>query len=1172
MVYTYQKGVLKSFVQKNMNWIILALAGIFIFTQFSYLIQVSKADSTTTKVYGDTYSGGSIPGWLFNRDASTSTPFEFNNDESTLGDGSLYVLPIGANPSDKFIGEYFVLDEVANTSSISYDFKIGGGGDASDANEFYLNVYTLIDDTYSNYYDCRFDYVPSTGSTSSFTTFSVDLSSPADVVKKSGWSSYDDPCPTNPKDMPAGSHLFFFAISLGDTSANDEGVDGYFDNVVFESNEDTEIFDFEMAPEQIAICHRTNSESNPYESISVDHSAIDGEGANDHTSHEGPVFEEGLKDEKIKWGDIIPPVHNVTEGQNWTEEGQLIWSNGCSAGQVVDDEVACSVTRYSDVTNTVNEKSDANAVALSWIHPAWKADIDGATWIWGDDPVADAQNETVQTFKNQFYWHGPIDTAVIDVASDNTQKVYVNGVMVGSETINGNTFKAAVQYDIASAVLQGLNTIEIEVTNWEWNTTNPQVNPAGLLYKAVVTGSDEDCGEPIEEPCEAGPGYATLIHSSEQGTTKNGGSINSDRTNPESATGEPDGEFYSLGVEGRITVEFDGYVTDEDGVDLSFHEVTNGRANYPEETVKVEVSQNGDDWYDIGTVGNHDGGDGVGYLDFGFTGLEWVKFVRISEMSDFGPHKSNADGYDLDAVDATNIDCDEPENEPEAVLVAHKIVCEEESMLPNWGARGGPNITEEFAEEWVEENRGCKLEEDWSFEYRVRNGGPNPGNDTYGPAGADWTTFTADGLTAMTLVPIDGTKTLQAREVLPEGYITFSGDKKNDVSAEFYCHSDVANYDNWEWIKNPKDMAVYYCVGFNAEVEEPDPAVIVATKILCEAESYLPNWGDGSSGPGSIDADTADFWLAEGDNAEHCEKVEWDFQWKASPTSNPGDNSGEDEDWDTFSSEDGVELNPEQFEESERIWIREIWSDQFVPFSGVGTQDSESAELYCGNDILNYDNYDYLNNVESGETYYCVAWNAEITGSIAGTVYLDANGNSNQEEEEEAMEGVDVWLLTQNSPFTLHAMTSTDENGDFLFGNLEVPGTYYVCQNVPDGLFQTQYNSAGDGGVDASSFAVGDVIGDSPELDALVAEFCYVVELNQEQLNVVARDFGNYEPEIVTNDEGNVLGDSTTNGEDTGEVLGVTGQATTWMMLLGLFNIAAIFVLRFSNRIVKQSN
>lgn len=195
--------------------------------------------------------------WLFNRDASTSTPYEFSLDEASTGYGSLYVPPItnttasGApEPKDKFIAEQFLGTgtgdrvAVADLDRISYDFQIAGAGDASDANEFYLNLYTLLADV-DGYYDCRYDYVPTTGSTSAFTTASFRTSdTPARVTSRGGAS-----CPATPSALPSGAVVNFFALSVGDTSANDTGLAGYYDNVVVSFGDGSwTAYDFEPTP------------------------------------------------------------------------------------------------------------------------------------------------------------------------------------------------------------------------------------------------------------------------------------------------------------------------------------------------------------------------------------------------------------------------------------------------------------------------------------------------------------------------------------------------------------------------------------------------------------------------------------------------------------------------------------------------------------------------------------------------------------------------------------------------------------------------------------------------------------------------------------------------------------------------------------------------------------
>jgi hypothetical protein len=93
------------------------------------------------------------------------------------------------------------------------------------------------------------------------------------------------------------------------------------------------------APDQVTICHRTSSVTNPYTQNTVDRSAADGvddeHGQGDHyLNHKGPVFDTAKEYtppmDEDDWGDIIPPVLDFHRGLNWDAAGQAIWTNGCT--------------------------------------------------------------------------------------------------------------------------------------------------------------------------------------------------------------------------------------------------------------------------------------------------------------------------------------------------------------------------------------------------------------------------------------------------------------------------------------------------------------------------------------------------------------------------------------------------------------------------------------------------------------------------------------------------------------------------------------------------------------------------------------------------------------------------------------------------------------------------
>ena len=213
-----------------------------------FVIPVSAA---TEVVIGNTSTGENLPGWMFNRDPGNVTPFNFVVGSPSVGVGSLYVAPIGANAADKFIGENFVNTLITDLNTISYDFKIGAGGVDTQEEQFYMNVYAnfgVSDDL--KFYDCRYNVVPTVGSVAGYTTVTFDKTQAYPVTTRGGASASPFTCPAIPADMDIlspGSNIRVFSLNLGDTSTSDLGLDGYFDKVVVNKVSGITTYDFEAA-------------------------------------------------------------------------------------------------------------------------------------------------------------------------------------------------------------------------------------------------------------------------------------------------------------------------------------------------------------------------------------------------------------------------------------------------------------------------------------------------------------------------------------------------------------------------------------------------------------------------------------------------------------------------------------------------------------------------------------------------------------------------------------------------------------------------------------------------------------------------------------------------------------------------------------------------------------
>jgi hypothetical protein len=156
-------------------------------------------------------------------------------------------------------------------------------------------------------------------------------------------------------------------------------------------------------------------------------------------------------------------------------------------------------------------------------------------------------------------------------------------------------------------------------------------------------------------------------------------------------------------------------------------------------------------------------------------------------------------------------------------IKATKIVCTNEADLPNWGT-GGPNITASTATDWVAAHASCHLESGWTFEF-AKSEVANPGDEA-GVGGNNWYPFGPTNVQGVATAVISDFSSepdkIWVREQFKNGYIPFTGNGINNVSAEMYCHTDVLNYDNYDYIANPQFGQTYNCVAWNVPTPPPE--------------------------------------------------------------------------------------------------------------------------------------------------------------------------------------------------------------------------------------------------------------------------------------------------------------------------------------------------------------
>ena len=149
-------------------------------------------------------------------------------------------------------------------------------------------------------------------------------------------------------------------------------------------------------PEKLTICHRTKATNNPYTQNTVKVSSLDVEDKDDHTDHDGPVFDFEADPAVAypaphngdQWGDIIPP-HGDFPGLNWTEEGQAIYEADCQGPEEPADPTCPNAGEVWDDENE-NGTIEEGECAVPFSCPA------GTTWVDAGDMNGEIEESECQ--------------------------------------------------------------------------------------------------------------------------------------------------------------------------------------------------------------------------------------------------------------------------------------------------------------------------------------------------------------------------------------------------------------------------------------------------------------------------------------------------------------------------------------------------------------------------------------------------------------------------------------------------------------------------------------------------------------------------------------------------------------------------------------------------------
>jgi hypothetical protein len=148
--------------------------------------------------------------------------------------------------------------------------------------------------------------------------------------------------------------------------------------------------------------------------------------------------------------------------------------------------------------------------------------------------------------------------------------------------------------------------------------------------------------------------YAVAVFDYNQGLTKLGTPVNSERSIVTNILGAPDGQnpaiiapiqnFFSLGFGGYVIASFGEPIANGPGADIKIWESS---ASPKAERARVEVSQDGVNFFPVGEVSM------TGTVDFGHVFNDYILYVKVVDISNPNQFSNNqvSDGYDVDALE-----------------------------------------------------------------------------------------------------------------------------------------------------------------------------------------------------------------------------------------------------------------------------------------------------------------------------------------------------------------------------------------------------------------------------------------------------------------------------------------------------------------------------------------
>mgnify|MGYP006278300239 CR=1 FL=1 len=539
--------------------------------------------------------------------------------------------------------------------------------------------------------------------------------------------------------------------------------------------------------------------------------------------------------------------------------------------------------------------------------------------------------------------------------------------------------------------LQAIPNPEMQFNMWK-NDLSGSTNPETITMNEnkTVTANFTEEDTPYIEYCSNG----TWIEYFNQGLRKDTNEVLESRSNATLALGDPENSdieaevinFVSLGFGGTLTLGFDDRIANEEGSDFVLYETSWERNNQPQtceswpEKVNVSVSIDNQTWYEFDQICLDEQGNAFFDLSDLEEPLDCITYVRLTDTSNPADFNGNADGYDVDGIGVIHC-C--PDDIPYYDYCSNGTWIEDFNQGPKDNgnpvdaqrsnpdhALGIPEDTDQPPINFVSLGFGGSLI--IGFNPLIGNG---PGDD-FRVVETSFGNPDCNGWPEHVIVSVsqDNNTYIELGEVCLDENAFFDLEGTGLDWVRYVKLVDNTSTDDFSGNADGYDVdgiGVFNCY---EDVPIEDKTITLnATKIICPCETCLPNWGDESNQPTKLTESLIQDYL--NDHPECSINETWEFEWALANENNPGNHleyGGSN--WNTFSGTQTITLPGD----TNKIWIREAFQSGYLLFAGNTPNNNESAELYAHKDIYKYDNYDFIQPIEDGETYQIVAFNAPL--------------------------------------------------------------------------------------------------------------------------------------------------------------------------------------------------